>query len=119
MCLAVFGVLWCFLCLLVCDASCFECSFGALEAHMTIFEFRNSNLVPNGSFVTVGNAVLDVWSDIKGFSCFWLCLGCCGVFSCACLCMIQVVLSIVSVHWRHIRPFLKFEIQIWSPTALL
>ena len=94
--------------------SCFEYSFGALEAHTTIFEFRNSNLVPTGSFVTVGNnAVLDV----SGLMCFWLCSGCCGV-SCACLCMIQVVLSIVSVHWRHIRPFLKFEIQIWPLTAL-
>ena len=26
--------------------------------------------------------------------------------------MLQVVLSIVSVHWRHIRPCLNFEIQI-------
>ena len=58
--LAVFGVLWCFLCLLVYDTSCFEYSFGALEAHTSIFEFRNSNLAPNSSFVTVGNAVLDV-----------------------------------------------------------
>ena len=58
--LAMFGVLWCFLCLLVYDTSCFEYSFGALEAHTSIFEFRNSNLAPNSSFVTVGNAVLDV-----------------------------------------------------------
>ena len=36
--LAVFGVLWCFLCLLVYDTSCFEYSFDALEAHTTMFE---------------------------------------------------------------------------------
>ena len=36
--LAMFGVLWCFLCLLVYDTSSFEYSFGALEAHMTILE---------------------------------------------------------------------------------
>ena len=60
MCLAMFGMLWCFLCLLVYDTRCFEYSLGALEAHTTIFEFWDSNLCPNGSFVTVGNAVLDV-----------------------------------------------------------
>ena len=58
--LAMFGVLWCFLCLLVYDTSCFEYSFGALEAHTSIFEFRNSNVAPSGSFVTVGNAGLDL-----------------------------------------------------------
>ena len=58
--LAMFGVVWCFLCLLVYATSCFEYSFGAMEAHTTIFEFRTSNVAPNGSFVTVGNAVLDV-----------------------------------------------------------
>ena len=49
--LAMFGVLWCFLCLLVYDTSCFGYSFGALEEHTTIFEFRNSKLAPNGSFL--------------------------------------------------------------------
>ena len=165
------------------DTSSFEYSFGALEAHRTISEFRNSNFAPerlffNGrkrshwphvghvtvfedlilafsrkvdvgptskslenSFHAKGNSFgpsrfFDFWTSpvmglvlrvdgrktktrgvlYKGFSCFWLCLGCCDV-SCACLCMIQVVLSIVSVHWRHIRPFLNFEIQIWLPNG--
>ena len=73
--LAMFGVLWCFLCLLVYDTSYFEYSFGALEAHTSVFEFRNSNLASNGSFVTVGNAVLDVYGLIYGivgvFGCVW------------------------------------------------
>ena len=69
-----------------------------MEAHTTIFEFRTSNVAPNGSFVTVGNALFGVL--------------------CACLCMLQVVLSTVSVYWRYIRPFLNFEIQIWSLAAL-
>ena len=65
--LAVFGVLWCFLCLLVYDTSCFEYSFGALEAHTTIFLISNfnSDLGLKGSFVTVGNAVLDVSGEKK------------------------------------------------------
>ena len=65
------------MCLLVYATSCFEYSFGAMEAHTTIFEFRTSNVAPNGSFVTVGNALFGVL--------------------CACLCMLQVVLSIVLV----------------------
>ena len=32
--------------------------------------------------------------------------------------MLQVFLSTVSVYWRYIRPFLNFEIQIWSLAAL-
>ena len=72
---------------------------GAMEAHTTIFEFRTSNVAPNGSFVTVGNALFGVL--------------------CACLCMLQVVLSIVLVHWRLIRPFLNSEIQMWPLAALL
>ena len=51
--------------------SCVWYSFGALEAHTTIFELRNSNLALNGSFVTVGNAVVDVSGLIqRGFPVF-------------------------------------------------
>ena len=68
-----------------------------------------------GSFVTVRNTVLDVSGLIQGVFVF---LAMFGVLWCF-LCMIQVVLSIVSVHWRHIRLFENSEIQIWPLTALL
>ena len=76
MLLAMFGVLWCFLCLLVYDTSCVENSFGTLEAHTTIFEFRNSNLAPDGSFFCNGRKcrLRRCWSYIRGFrvfGCVW------------------------------------------------